>query len=163
MFFANPDQDWEWYVNMAVAKVRTKGKKGRPEYNPYQKGLSWNSSNKGKCPVSVPGPSKGFVEDMGVPKLQSRFVRPESGVMRVESDFHTVEEEIIFGDVSGENWHSTWGEVLQVINPPGGKSPNPVIRDLGGNIGADHYRSIPAPVIVLRGDTAVFVKESTLK
>ena len=48
MFFVNPDQDWEWYVNMAVEKVRSKGKKGRPEYNPYQKGLSWNSGNRGK-------------------------------------------------------------------------------------------------------------------
>ena len=47
MFFENPDQDWEWYVNMAIEKVRTKGRKGKPEYNPHQKGLSWNSNSKG--------------------------------------------------------------------------------------------------------------------
>ena len=120
-------------------------------------------TDKGKYPVAVPGTTKGFVEDMGFPKLQSRFVRPESGVMRVENDFRTRDEGVEYDDVSGENWYSTWEEVLQVINSEEKRNSNPEIRGLGENIGANLYRSIQDRVETFMEHIAVSVKETIWK
>ena len=77
-------------------------------------------TDRGKHPVAVPGTGKGFIEDMGLPRLQSRFARPESGISRTEVLYTTDAGNVEFDDEFGENWHVSWEEVSNVINSQGG-------------------------------------------